>query len=125
MSRCAIPEENISHKIGEFSAHTGNLVVQVTQPNHLWQVPAIGRHLGGVTVTICPFCGHAKGNCGLFCPKCGGSSNAQTLLKLFLLLWISSVMVHPKVVSTRLVTFTTKTGGGGGRFFVRATRWKP
>ena len=31
-------------------------------PNHFAQVSAMGRHLGGVKVPVCPFCGHAKGN---------------------------------------------------------------
>ena len=68
-------------------------------------------------VPIYPFCGHAKGNYGLFHPKCGGLSNAQTLLTL-LLVWISSVMVHSKVVCTRLtlVTSATKKGGVFGTY---------
>ena len=66
---------------------------------------------------VCPFCGHAKGNYGFFAPNVAVFPMHKTLLPV----WISSVMVHSKVVFAGLLISATEKRG----FFGATIMWKP
>ena len=70
---------------------------------------------------IGPFYGHVKENYGPFCPKCGDLAKHKHFSHCGF--WITSVMLHSKVV-LGLVIFVNKRREGAG-LFAPTIMWKP